>query len=89
MRWITYTLGVLLLLLQYPLWFGGGSALTLLQLGREVSLQKEENSRLAERNQILGAEVINLKTGNEAIEERARTELGMIRKGETFFQVSD
>jgi len=89
MRWVIYTLTALLILLQYPLWFGSGGVLTLLQLGREVAVQKEENLRLAERNQILAADVVNLKNANDAIEERARAELGMIRKGETFFQVVD
>jgi len=89
MRWVTYTLTALLVLLQYPLWFGNGGVLTLLQLGQETAVQKDENQRLTERNRILAAEVIDLKNASEAIEERARAELGMIRKGETFFQVSD
>ena len=89
MRWLIYSLTALLIVLQYPLWFGSGGVVTLFQLGREVAMQKEENLRLSERNQILAADVINLKKANDAIEERARAELGMIRKGETFFQVID
>jgi len=89
MRWVTYSLTALLALLQIPLWFGNGGVLALLQFGRETALQREENQRLTERNRILAAEVIDLKNANEAIEERARSELGMIRKGETFFQIGN
>lgn len=77
----------LLLVLQYPLWLGNGSALAALRLYQQVKAQKIENGRLAERNQALIAEVIDLKHGLDAIEERARAELGMVKQGETFFQV--
>lgn len=87
MKPITYTLLGLLLLLQYPLWFGSGGLLTLWQLHQETGIQQEENLRLKERNQILGAKVLNLKKGLDSIEERARTELGMVKKGETFYRV--
>jgi len=86
-RIITYVLLGLLILLQYPLWFGHGSVYTLWRLKSEIAAQKEENARLKDRNQALEAEVVDLKQGYEAIEERARTELGMVKKGETFFQV--
>ena len=89
MRWLTYGLTALFVILQYPLWFGSGGLVTLLQLGREAAVQREENQRLTERNRILAAEVIDLKNASEAIEERARSELGMIRKGETFFQIGE
>jgi cell division protein FtsB len=84
---ITYVLLGLLILLQYPLWFGHGSVYTLWRLKSEIAAQKEENARLKDRNQALEAEVVDLKQGYEAIEERARSELGMVKKGETFFQV--
>ena len=86
---IAYVLLGLLILLQYPLWFGNGGVYTLWRLKSEITAQKEENARLKDRNQALEAEVVDLKQGYEAIEERARSELGMVKKGETFFQVID
>lgn len=79
----------LLVLLQYPLWFGNGGLLALWGLKHEIAAQQDENRELAERNQALAAEVIDLKQGLEAIEERARIELGMVKGGETFYQVID
>ena len=84
-----YVLLALLLLLQYPLWFGSSSVVTLWRLEREVAAQKTENARLRERNAVLEAEVLDLKNGLAAIEERARSELGMVKKGETFFQTTE
>jgi cell division protein FtsB len=84
---ITFVLLGLLILLQYPLWFGNGGVYTLWRLKSEIAVQKEENVHLKDRNQALEAEVVDLKQGYEAIEERARSELGMVKKGETFFQV--
>jgi cell division protein FtsB len=78
---------VLIILLQYDLWVGKGSIQEVKQLEQTIRLQKQENQRLKERNEALRAEVVDLKTGLEAIEERVRTELGMIRKDETFFHV--
>ena len=77
----------LVLLLQYPLWFGSSGALASWRLNQEISAQKTENARLLERNRALQAEVINLKSGLDAIEERARAELGMVKRDETFYQV--
>jgi cell division protein FtsB len=82
-----YVAGGLLLLLQYPLWFGSGGVFAVWQLKREIGAQQAENARLRERNDVLDAEVKDLKQGSAAIEERARTELGMVKKGETFYQV--
>lgn len=79
----------LLLLLQGQLWFGLGSLPDLWRLRRAVEAQQDENHQLEERNAALAAEVADLKSGLEAIEERARSELGMIRDGETFYQVTD
>lgn len=87
MKWLNATFFVLLLLLQYSLWFGNGGLLRVWQLNQSVTSQKAENAKLKERNEALEAEVRDLKKGLEAIEERARTELGMIKKDETFFQV--
>ncbi len=89
MKVATYVLAALLLLLQYPLWFGTGGVLAIWNLHQEIAAQRAENGKLAERNRALGADVIDLKEGLAAIEERARVELGMIKKGETFYQVVD
>ncbi len=86
---LIYTLIGLLVILQYPLWFGSGGVLTLWRLNREIAAQKADNAQLKERNAALEAEVSDLKQGYEAIEERARAELGMVKKGETFYQVID
>ncbi len=87
MKAIISILVVLLLLLQYKLWFGDGSVVEVRELERAIAAQREENESLRERNRALEAEVNDLKTGLDAIEERARSELGMIREGETFYQV--
>jgi cell division protein FtsB len=80
-------LTVLLLLLQYRLWFSHDGLPAVLHLHRDVEIQRQENEILKERNQVLTAEVQDLKSGLDAIEERARSELGMIKEGETFFQI--
>ena len=87
MRWALVVAGLLLLLvgLQQRLWFGDGSLDEVADLERRIAAQKAENARLAERNRALEAEVQDLKTGLGAVEERARRDLGMIRKDETFY----
>lgn len=80
-------LGVLLIGLQYLLWFGKGGLIAVWDGRVAVRTQASENASLAERNQVLEAEVEDLRDGLAAIEERARAELGMIRQGETFFQI--
>ena len=87
MRWLVWLLVVLFVLLQYELWVGDGSLAEVWDLYRQVEMQKEENQQLQERNQALEAEVQDLKKGLESIEERAREELGMIKDGETFYQI--
>jgi len=82
-----YVLSGLLLLLQYPLWFSTGGVASLLVLQRQIVAQKAENARLEERNQALEAEVLDLEQGLAAVEDRARSELGMVKKGETFYQI--
>lgn len=89
MKWLTLSLAVLLALLQYVLWFGDGGVRDLWQLERQVAEQESENERLTERNDALAAEVRDLKTGLEAVEARARLELGMIKEDEVFYQVID
>jgi cell division protein FtsB len=87
MRWIGWLLFALLLILQYRLWVGDGSLAEVWDLYQQVEIQRDENRKLRERNQALEAEVQDLKQGLEAIEERAREELGMIKEGETFYQI--
>ena len=87
MRGLLWLLILLLLLLQYRLWVGDGSLAEVWDLYQQVEAQREENQRLRERNQALEAEVKDLKQGLDAIEERAREELGMIKDGETFYQI--
>lgn len=89
MKILAGVLLVLLLMLQGQLWFGQGSLPDLWRFKRAVEAQQEDNHQLQERNASLAAEVQDLKGGLEAIEERARSELGMVRRGETFYQVTD
>jgi len=78
---------VLIVALQYPMWLGKGGWLRVRELDRQVEAQKLVNAELQTRNAALDADVRDLKTGSEAIEERARSELGMIRQDEVFFQL--
>jgi cell division protein FtsB len=87
MKILAVTLAAFVLLLQYPLWLGKGGWLRVWSLDRQVQEQKEENARLRQRNGALDAEVRDLKQGFDAIEERARYELGLIKQDEVFFQV--
>ena len=89
MRALTIALLLLLALLQYRLWVGPGSWPDVWRLQREAAAQRAENQQLEDRNQSLAAEVRDLKHGLEAIEERARSEMGMIKKGETFYLIVD
>lgn len=84
-----YVLLVILVLLQYPLWLGDGGVIAVWRLNREIAAQQKENAQLKDRNQTLEAQVNDLKQGLEVIEGRARSELGMVKKGETFYQVID
>jgi cell division protein FtsB len=74
-------------LIQYPLWLGKGSWLRVWEVDRQIRAQRDTNRQLKTRNDALEAEVRDLKVGLEAVEERARSELGMIRHDEVFFQV--
>jgi cell division protein FtsB len=89
MKWLWLTLSLLVVVLQYRLWVGEGSYAQVWTLQQKIVEQKATNQALADRNAILDAEVIDLKSGNEAIEERARNHLGMIHKDETFFLIID
>ena len=85
MRAITLLLVVFIMLLQYRLWFGKNSVPDYLALESEVQRQIVDNDKLKQRNKLLYADTDDLKSGVEAIEERARNELGMIKEGETSF----
>ena len=89
MKALTLIFIILVALLQYPLWLGKGSWLRVWELNRQITLQQEKNSALKARNETLNAEVLDLKSGRAAIEERARSELGMIKQDEVFYQVLD
>jgi len=86
-RPVAFLLAGLLALLQIPLWFGSGGLIAMMQLKHEIVEQQGENSRLRERNRALEAEVVDLKKGYEAIEARARRDLGMIRHNETYYRI--
>jgi cell division protein FtsB len=87
MKFLAAGLVVVLVLLQYRLWLGDGGMREVHRLRAEIEVQREQNSELKERNRTLAAEVQDLKKGTVAIEERARTDLGMVGRGETFYQV--
>jgi len=87
MKWLTVALVTLVVAIQYPLWLGKGGWLRVRDIDRQIVAQRDLNARLQARNAALDAEVRDLKQGLEAIEERARSELGMIRHDEIFFQV--
>ena len=87
MKILTLALATLIALIQYPLWLGKGSWLRVWEVDQQIRAQRETNRRLQARNNALDAEVRDLKVGMEAVEERARSELGMIRRDEIFFQV--
>jgi cell division protein FtsB len=89
MRWLVLVLVLVLLGLQYRLWFGEGSLAQKAGLEKQVAEQAARNERLAERNRVLAEEVNGLKSGLDAVEERARSDLGMIKEDETFFLVVD
>ena len=87
MKALAYVLAGLVLALQYPLWIGKGSWTRVRELDRQLVQQRDTNARLKARNDALDAEVRDLKEGSDALEERARMELGMIKRDEVFYQV--
>jgi cell division protein FtsB len=88
-RTLAIVFALLIAALQYPMWLGKGGWLQVRELDRQIVAQRAVNAGLKQRNDALDAEVRDLKTGYEAIEERARSELGMIRQDEVFFQLQD
>ena len=89
MKLLTLALAGLVILIQVPLWVGKGGWLRVWEVDRQIQSQRETNTKLKTRNAALDADVRDLKQGLEAIEERARSELGMIRQDEMFFQLLD
>ena len=89
MRGLAWTLAGLILLLQFPLWFGKGSWLRVWELEREIAAQRTVNQALEARNVQLAAEARDLHSGYDALDERARFELGMVRGNEVFFHVME
>lgn len=89
MRPLAIILAALIVLIQFPLWIGKGGWLRVWEADRQLSLQKARNVQLQVRNSALEADVRDLKQGHEAIEERARYELGMVKPDEVFFQFVD
>jgi cell division protein FtsB len=87
MKFLAASLVIVLVLLQYRLWLGDGGMGEVHRLRAEIEVQRDQNRELKERNRTLAAEVQDLKKGTVAIEERARTDLGMVGRGETFYQV--
>ncbi len=89
MRYLAWIFIALIAALQFPMWLGKGGWLQVREYDRQLALQREANAKLKARNDALDADVRDLKTGYEAIEERARSELGMIRQDEVFFQLQE
>lgn len=87
MKILIGVLVVLLIGLQYRLWFGDGSLSEVVQLSKELEQQKEKLQLLEQRNRVLEAQVLDLQNGLDAFEEKARNDLGMIKQGETFIQL--
>jgi cell division protein FtsB len=87
MRVLAGILSALIVLIQVPLWLGKGGWLTAWRLESKLDTERAKNLQLEDRNAALAAEVRDLKQGTEAIEERARAELGMVRSDEVFFQI--
>lgn len=88
-KWLFVILLVVFAGLQYRLWVGEGSFTSAADLLMKIDEQKSENEKLQERNRILYAEILELKEGYETVEERARSELGMVKPGETLYQLID
>ena len=87
MKILAGILGALIVAIQFPLWLGKGWWLRVWELDQQVAAQRAQNARLEARNAGIAAEVRDLKQGLEAVEERARYELGLVRPDEIFFQV--
>ena len=87
MNKLTLIFFLLIILIQYPLWLGDGGFINVVEKNKQIKIQKKINEALKKENNALIAEVNDLKKGTKSIEERARDELNMIKKGEIFFQM--
>jgi cell division protein FtsB len=87
LRWLALAFVAMIAALQYPMWLGKGGWFQVRELDRQLTAQRDRNAKLKARNDALDADVRDLKTGHEAIEERARSELGMVKQDEVFFQI--
>lgn len=89
MKWIVAILILIILGLQYRLWFGEGSLEQITELEREIEKQKIENASLQDRNNLLLSQIRELKEGSEGLEEKARQDMGMVKEGETFYYITE
>ena len=89
MRMIGVFLILVLASLQYKLWFSDSSVLKIDQLNKKLSAQMEQNNKLSARNRAIEADISELKSGDQALEEQARSDLGMVQQGETYYQFVD
>lgn len=89
MRTIIVVLLLALIGLQYKLWLGDGSVSQWINLEKKLEIQTEENDKLLARNRAMEADILELKSGDQALEEQARYELGMIKEGEIYYQFVD
>lgn len=89
MRWIIVLLLLVFFSLQFRLWFGAGSWEEIVALERKLSEQQKINQQLMDRNKMLSIEILDLKQGLKVLEERARSELGLIKENETFYLIVD
>lgn len=87
MKPVIISLGIILLILQYKIWFDDGGIKRYWYLKNAIARQVIQNNGLKQRNEMLKMEIKDLRQGQEAIEERARNDLGMVKKGETFYQI--
>lgn len=87
MRILTFIMVLIVLALQYRVWFGEYGVRDIRNLKQEVARQQEANTTVAQRNQLMYADIEDLRNAHEAVEERARNELGLVREGETFFRI--
>ena len=89
MRMVGVFLLLVLLSLQYKLWFGDSSVFQWIQLDKKLAQQEEKNNVLAARNRAIEADILELKSGDQALEEQARYDLGMVKQGEVYYQFID
>lgn len=89
MKRLLLVLFILLGLLQYRFWLGDNNLPAYFSMKKKIIEQQQNNDKLLDRNQVLKEEIHDLRSGTEALEERARNELGMVKQGETFFRVAD